>query len=259
MQIICRILRTHYCLNTELGQKLYDKKGRQQVKIKFISVLVILLVTVTSFSPVVAETQEDTLFQYGIMDEALVQKDSITRKECIVSIMKLIGMTEEYAATYQYRSFYSSIFDDVERNMPSSDIGFNIDTDDIKSNIEDPAYGYIMAAGLYGIAYGEPIDRHLFNFYPDRTATFKEAIAFIFRCLGTSEKDIDAAYAIAEDSEFLSSTTWDNLESDSVLTGNTLYELLNRMLDMNCYSYFENGYMKDEVPTKSYRELLESR
>mgnify|MGYP003284566919 CR=1 FL=1 len=171
-----------WCLNTGLDQKLYDKKGREQMKSKFISGLVLFLISVTSFSPVLAETQEDTLFQYGIMDEVLVQKDSITRKECIVSIMKLIGMTEEYAATYKYRSFYSPVFDDIERNRLGSDIGFT--TDDTKSSRDDPAFGYIMAAGLYGIAYGEPIDRRLFNFYPDRTATLKEAIAFISRCLG---------------------------------------------------------------------------
>ena len=59
-------------------------------------------------------------------------------------------------------------------------------------------------------------------------------------------------------SEFLSSETWYNLEPDSILTGYMLYELLNSMLDMNCYSYFDNEYKKDDVPTKTYRELLES-
>lgn len=146
--------------------------------------------------------------------------ENITRGDCIVSIMTLIGVDEKAAEHYANCLYHTPIF---------YDIGYD--------KVEE---GYIIAAKFANVANGVNVDRTgVGNFEPNRTVTVKECLTFMLRCL--------------IDSELVS---WDNIMEDSVKIGllqenelnfyiadepiqnNQFYIFLSRMLEQNRYLYW---------------------
>ncbi len=173
---------------------------------------------------------------YDILDENILNEESITRSNCISSIMKLIGVSEDDAYIFENSYFEYPIFSDVRDHEVGN--------------------GYMLVAGYANIAVGEEKGDE-FYFYPSRNVSIEECIAFIVRCLDKSVLNIDETYLYAKEiglvkktDEFYQNRKWSISVSDFCV-------LLNRMLYEKRGMYFENGQMLyNDIDTKRYIDCL---
>lgn len=199
--------------------------------------------------------ERDMLVELNIIDESYFSdSNTVTRGECIVAIMRVIGVTDK----------------EIEKLNGGDLISF-ADTD---------AFSYFGCAWLGKIAYGEecivdyPTERtrHTlknadFFFFPDRVVTVKETLAFMVRCLeDTNKRDINDTFERAKDYGILSNDDLFINNADSVISQNDFCILLERFLQQKRYKYFgrENNIFRmegniDENRSISYLDMLKQR
>ena len=194
---------------------------------------------------------KDKLIQLNIInDSGFSNLDVITREECLVSIMRVIGVTDE----------------EIEK----------LNGADLISFVDTESFSYFGCAYLSGIAYGEecvvdyPTERtsHTlkntdFFFFPERTATVKECLAFMIRCLQADETNYDLTIEDAKDFGLVSDEDIFIQNPNSPISQEEFFELLDRMLQQRRYKYYisesnrfrMNGNV-DEEKSMTYLEFL---
>lgn len=224
-------------------------------KIIVICLLTCLLGAITVHADIDVSGGKDVLIRLNIINENyFLNTDTVTREECIVAIMRVIGVTDE----------------EIDKLNGSDLISF-ADTD---------VYSYIGCADLAQIAYGEecivnyqtPRNSHTlrntdFFFFPDRLATMKETIAFMIRCLEeTSSSDINYTFERAKDYGILDNEDSFINKADFPISQSDFCILLERFLREKRYKYFsrENDIFKmegniDEKRSISYFDMLSQR
>lgn len=161
----------------------------------------------------------------------IIEERFITRRDCLVYIMKIIGVTDQ--------TKLNVIPEKTFVDCHGTDMVY---------------YDYAI---FYGIANGTKFNgdySYSWSFEPNRCATYNEALTFILRCLKDKPMDIKKE---AVDLGILNETDsfYNNL--DEYMTDNEFYVLLKRMLEQKCYIYV--GEMRGSVEAKTYLEKLEEQ
>lgn len=161
----------------------------------------------------------------------IIEEKFITRRDCLVYIMKIVGVTDDLEIT----------------TLPAK---YFIDCND--SDVI-----YFSNAISEGIAEGaEKSDEYEYawKFKPDRCATYIEALTFITRCLKDNPINIKEE---AVETGILKETDsfYDNL--NEYITDDDFYILLGRMLEKKCYVYV--GRDIDNPKDKTYAQILNER
>lgn len=194
------------------------------------------------------------LNQLNILDESgFSNPDAITREECLVMIMRVIGVTDGEINSLGGTSLYAF----VDTNSRS----------------------YFGCAWLSKIAYGEecvvdyPTERtsHTlkntdFFFFPKRAVTTKECLAFMIRCLQSDKTDFDLTLEKAKDNGLINDKDDFIQNPNSVISQDDFFVLLERLLQQKRFKYYgrENNRFKmegniDEEQHMTYLEFLTQR
>ena len=197
---------------------------------------------------------KDELIRLNILDEDdFSNSDTITRGDCLIAIIRAIGITDN----------------DISR----------FDGADFMPFVDTASFSYFGYAYMAEIAYGEkcvvdyPTYRstHMrtnwdYFFFPERAVTVKETLAFMVRCL-EKERNESLEYAIEKAEEYGLIKDNDTFidKSDSTLSQDDFYVLLNRFLQQKRYKYYDSlgsvgiEVYFDEDRSISYFEMLEQR
>lgn len=197
---------------------------------------------------------KSTLTQLNILDESgFSNPNRITRKECLVTIMRVIGVTDE----------------EIE-NLNGADLIAFVDTE---------SFSYFGCAYLSGITFGEecvvdyPTERtsHTlkntdFFFFPERAVTTKECLAFMIRCLQSDKIDFDLTLEKAKESGLINDKDDFIQNPNSIINQDDFFVLLGRMLQQKRYKYYNRGNNSfsmdgniDEERSMTYLEFLTQR
>lgn len=193
------------------------------------------------------ETAYEYLKKYSIVDNI----GKVTREECITLIGRVLGFTDCMAFDYQTKlSYYMPPYLDVEfyQNIHSGYI-FKATNEKIIAGRRFGEYEYLSQL------FGKPVMIPYFE--PEEYVTYDEAIAFIMRCLEESELELKSTYSRAiERGLIVESDTFYNKHNEPVILEDMCL-LLYRMLDQNCYKYFDDSIENPQQYT--YRQLLEMK
>lgn len=198
---------------------------------------------------------KSTLLQFNIIDESYFSNaNTVSREECIVAIMRVIGVTDE----------------EIEK----------LNGDDLICFADTDTFSYFGCARLGNIAYGEecvvnyPTHRtsHTLKntdtfFFPKRAVTVKETVAFMVRCLEEISKgDINYTFEEAKDYGILNEKDSFIINADLPISQNDFYILLERFLQQKRYKYYgrENNIFSmagniDKYRSMSYFDMLNQR
>lgn len=181
----------------------------------------------------------------------------VTRKDCIVEVMRAIGLTDE--AVENARGKAADVYTFADADEPSyMDFAY-------MANI---AYGvemYTETPTYRTVHTGKNTD---FFFLPDRPITVNECIAFMVRCLDSEKTDLTLAIQKAYEYGLINGD--DRFAADvGKSLGNDDFEILiDRFLDMKRYKYYPLTPTKcsarlsgeiDAERTLTYREMLSQR
>ena len=219
-------------------------------------VLVLLLVLGILGAPVCGirvagngEFAPDELKTLGIIDDNSFQGKYgyITRQECLVAIVNAIGMTEEANRYFCELAYYRPAFDDVT---------------------SDENRGYVWGAeGTIALGDGNQ------HFFPNHTATYKEAVAFMMRCLEQCPPDLDLMLSRAIEIGLIKETDHFYENMDAYFYKQDFCVLLERFIGQSRFAYYADYYLyegkkfyegsweynQDELRSMTYREFLTSR
>jgi len=124
---------------------------------------------------------KDILLKHSVINESNNETGNVSRKECLVAIMKCIGATAITDEVNYETDYNTAVFNDVSQNEKES--------------------GYIWIAGLkrghQPIAYGVCTEYDKL-FLPSQDVKLKEAVAFMMRCLDNESPVCDEAYKRAQ-------------------------------------------------------------
>lgn len=174
-----------------------------------------ILISLSTVSAVSEENYEDAL-DYIFADSQKLDYEHITRLDCFVAIMRIIGFNERTAYTYTHLTSYDE--------NPYLDVGGS-------------GYGYVIAGDFpYNITNGVA---HRY-FAPYRNVTIKECLAFMLRCLeddknvlweNTIEDSVSHGLISVEEAE--------EYGENKLLDKKLFHELLCRFLKQNRALYCE--------------------
>ncbi len=141
---------------------------------KKIMAVIISAVLITQNLSVCAAYNAEDVTAYAAPYVVEGVNETISRGDCLASIMKLIGLRQETADRYFDVDFYKPVFAD---------------------EYDDPNYlynyGYLLYAQSYGVATGVYAEAlHAYKFEPKRDVTIKECLTFMLRCL-KDPKDVE--------------------------------------------------------------------
>lgn len=175
---------------------------------------------------------------------------TITRKECVTQIMRVIGLTDKMVEHFKGSDGYCF-----------ADVGL---------------YSYIGCAYLSKIAYGEERvvteptyrTRHLAGsntdrfFDPERLATKKDCLAFCVRCLQSENfKDQNDLLEKAYEHNLIEKTDLENL--DEPINTVEFYDILTKLIWQKRYKYYAYPFVSwgyvDEDRSMSYYNMLLNR
>lgn len=226
---------------------------------RFIAIVLLVAVlcgtlAVQAYNDSTASAKE-VLAELNIIDENYFSNSNvITREECLIAVMRVIGLTDE----------------DVEK----------LNGADLISFADTGAFTYFGCADLSGIAYGEecivdyPTERtrHTlkntdFFFFPNRVVTVEETLAFMVRCLGANnDEDIQNIVEKAKEYALINSEDIFIKDVGSAISQDDFYILLDRLLHQRRYKYYErldDGFRMDgnidEERSMTYLEFLTQR
>lgn len=199
--------------------------------------------------------EKDILVKLNVINKSyFLDFNTVTREECIIAIMRVIGVTDEEINSLKGADFISFV--------------------------DTPSFSYFGCAYLAKIAYGEecvvdyptPRTSHTlkntdFFFFPDRPVTPKETIAFIIRCLEeTNQSDINYTFERAKDYGILNDEDSFINNAASPINQDDFCVLLERFLHQNRYKYFgreDNTFNmegnRDEKYSMTYFDMLIQR
>ncbi|MBU5451520.1 hypothetical protein [Acetivibrio sp. MSJd-27] len=200
--------------------------------------------------------EENILIELNIVDEGYFSNfNTVTREECLVAIMRVIGVTDKEVDLLNGADFVA-----FEDTYP---------------------YSYFGCAYRAKIAYGEecivdyPTYRtsHThkntdFFFFPQRAVTVKETIAFMVRCLEDLDASIDLNTTLKKAVEYGLIDDEDALiqNPDSEISQKDFYILIERFLQQRRYKFYqrENNVFRmegnvDEKRSISYLNMLQQR
>lgn len=148
---------------------------------------------------------------------------SISRGDCVATIVKLVGVDEEVANIYTNALYENPIFWDLDNDLNK---------------------GYIIIAAFNGITNGVSSDPHGPDYFAaKKEVTVKQCLTFMLRCL--TDTELVLWDNIMEDSvkfNLLEENELGYYDADSSLTNKQFYTLLYRMLDKNRYLYWPENY-----------------
>lgn len=222
--------------------------------------LIILIVAIMCFSANVnayAENSEtpkpmDMLADLNIIDkDGFSDPEAVSRKECLISVMRAIGATDEG-------------IDSLGK------------TYDLFTFADTKTRSYFGCAYVSHIAYGEECavsyptyrtqhtqkNTEIF-FFPDRAVTLKEALAFMVRCLEPGRIELESAFEKAKDYGLIKADEELIQNADSQISQNEYCILLERFLHQRRYMYY-NSEMRmqasaDEEHSITYLVFLTDR
>lgn len=192
---------------------------------KFLSVILLLSMLIT-VSVCAEESDADTITYddvFNVITKHIDEGEYVSRGECIISIMKLVGLIEEIAEDQYGTTFYAPPFADYE-------------------DVDDYVYGYAISARQCGIlkGYSKGNSYRVTYIMSEKDVTIKECLTFMLRCL-KDPKTVE----------------WDNIMSDALECGlitvdeaaayqetdplkkEEFFELIRRMLNKNRFFYIE--------------------
>lgn len=204
---------------------------------KRISVLILAVLILASSVSATSDTRYETAVDGIVGDAGKLEYESISRLDCLIAIMRVIGFDDRAAYNYSTLSTYDE--------LPYFDV-----------KIGDISGGYVIAADYgynitNGVAHG--------YFAPYRSVTLKECLAFMLRCVEDSENVLWEN--IIQDSVkhgFLSPEEAETLDETQVLDEKLFRELLRRLLDEKRYLYCETtdkSTYADEIKTDVEGEM----
>ncbi|NLM50538.1 MAG: hypothetical protein GX196_06265 [Clostridiaceae bacterium] len=207
------------------------------------------------------ETVNTELFyKYKLIDmEGFENNDTVTRYECLVTIMKAIGVTEDIAIGGS--GILASCFGEPSERAFFDGDGIGPGVDFVKYSYK--ITGYIDLAFYYYIAEGEFIGNRRY-FYFDRPVTAKEAAAFMVRCLkGKDLGDLNKTFEIAKEMGLIKEEDVFYTNGDDFITPDYFLIMLQRFLNQPRYKYFDEDlylhYGIDSERSMTYLQYLQSK
>ena len=191
------------------------------------------------------------LIQLNILDgNDFSNSDTVTREECLIRIMRAIGLNDEGVNSLGATSYYAFV--------------------DTKSR------SYFGCASVSKIAYGEEcvVDYETertshtlkntdYFFFPDRDVTVIETLAFMVRCLETDEIDLNLAFEKAKKLGLVSTEDEMIQKPNSTISQTDFCMLLERFLQQKRYKYYDDksdlDCNIDEEKSMTYLEFLSER
>ena len=178
---------------------------------KIIALFLAILVSVSTIASASDGKYENAL-NYVFGDSQKLDYENISRLDCIVAIMRIIGFNERCAYKYSDLSTYDE--------PPYNDVGGS-------------GYGYVIG-GDYGYNVTNGVAHGCFA--PYRSVTVKECLAFMLRCLeenviweNTMEDAVKRGLVSEEEAE--------GYGEDKLLDEALFHKLLCRFLDKNRVLY----------------------
>lgn len=203
-----------------------------EVKMKKLLLLLLICVFLPCNTCIAEVENKEVIEPMTVLKNSdIIEEKFITRRDCLVAVMKIIGVTDDLECgicTYKY-------FSDC----------YSLD------------FMYFEYSIMAGIAMGtEPVNDNTpaYKFKPNMCATYNDALAFIVRCFVPRSENIkeDAVeYGILKTTD----SFYDNL--DRYITDDEFYILLGRMLEKQCHTYV--GRDIDNPQSKTYLEILKER
>lgn len=204
-------------------------------------IIFILCLSNNVFANNIENNKEKILREFNIIDSFEDDKENVTRGECIIAIMKAIGVTEETNEMDINRLYNSPIFRDSFTEM-----------DKYKNE-----YGYIRLAGGKDIARGYYLTHDKvcsgsgMYFLPDKDVTYKEMVLFIMRCLNDFYKektitkngeiiikeDTDLMIMRAEEIGLINKNDDFYINFDESVSKENFYEIIYRFINQKRYYY----------------------
>lgn len=152
----------------------------------------------------------------------------ITRGECIIEVMKVIGVNQAAADLAANADYDQPVFKDV--------------------NEKDFCYGYSIIARYCDVVMGTINNETGCYFEPNRSVTTKECLTFMLRCLRDYQMvDWDNIGLLSEEIGLLNKEEVDLITPDELLTADRFHILLERMLLMRRYLYWQETE-REEFP-----------
>ena len=167
-----------------------------------------------------SDSTEDNIMKIIAPYVAENKNATITRGDCVATIMKLIGADKEISEEYANAFYDQPVFNDIG--------------DDVNA-------GYIILSKFSNVSVGVQRNEYdiIHDFFPKRNVTVKECLTFMLRCLTDSK--LVMWDNIMEDSikmGLLQENELDSYIADEPLQNNQFYTLLGRMLNKNRYLYW---------------------
>ena len=244
-------------------------------------VIAMTLIVITATSSIAFDIKNietkstKSLELYNLIDDGFESTDTVTRFECLNTIMKAIGVTEDLslsAGMLMYESYsgiaYEWSYWDGDGHGGGDSYDF-INNDSVGTKIDILKYngenlGYINLAFFNYFAKGEVFENRRY-FYFERYATVKETVMFLTRALcGTELFELDEGFLIAKDFGLIKATDEFYVDGDSPITPEYFGIILERFLNQKRYLYFDETIenriylQKDEERSMTYLEYLHS-
>lgn len=224
-------------------------KERTMKRVLIFSLLIIFGIQILLQTNAFAASNKEYEYIHALEEYSIIQNVvKLNRAESITMICKLLGFTDEMAYQYRWRGYYLPPFIDVDSLYEYSGYIFKARDEGITKGRNFGEYEYLSPPG-------KPVMIPYFE--PEEYVTYDEAIAFIMRCLEESELELKSTYSRAiERGLIVESDTFYNKHNEPVILEDMCL-LLYRMLDQNCYKYFDDSIENPQQYT--YRQLLEMK
>ncbi len=159
----------------------------------------------------------------------IIEETFITRRDCLVAIMKIVGVT--------------------------NDMEIGVHTEKYFSDCSDTDIIYFSNAIYKDIAVGtRKLSEYEYEFKPDRCATYNDVLMFIVRCLTSETKNVAE---VAVELGVLKRTDSFYSDLEGYITNDEFCILLGRMLAKKCYIYVGKDVANPQ--SKTYLDILKER
>lgn len=210
---------------------------------------------------------KEVLIKHNILGDNVSDDNFVTRADCLIYVMNIIGANEEMNECYKnidwysigfFRNFYDEGYEEdlyyLKEEyyndligyclMSQTDFGECSDKNENESQIKE--YRDLASIEMTSdqIAYGKKVDKTWRMFKGDENVKLNEAIAFIVRCLEPSTTNKYLMYKEALKKGIISKKdSFYTLLGENKLQYKDLYTLLYRLMNSKRYKYIE--YVSD--------------
>lgn len=226
----------------------------------------------------------EALKKYEILDSDFGEYDSaeeVSRDDCLRGILKAAGMhVDGYFDSG--KADIEQVFADEDYAKDKSYLNFGyiyriMSGQKVQKEKKIPGepqklwlFGELIVNGKVR-EYNEPVDMNREYFFPLRTATVNDCIAFIMRCIDKNAEglDLEGTFQLAKERGIIKES--DNFYNDGNrdLNQEIFFTLLKRMMNEKRYIYFRkltdkdiwwecDGRLYDETGEMTYLEYMQS-